>query len=360
MNNRTTARERKAIPGHFKALLAIVLFFLLLGGAHLVLSRYLMYIISVMGIYIIATVSLNLTNGYAGLFSLGHAGFMAIGAYASTLLTFPVSLRQAYDLPLLPALLGGQGYQWPFLPAILVAGILAAFGAVLIGAPVLRLRGHYLAVATLGFMVIITTMAKTLKWLTRGSAGIQVIPHYTNVWWVYVWALITVYVIWRIINSSYGRAMMAIRDDETAAQSQGINLVKYKLLSFVIGAFFAGVAGGLYAHLARAIRPYEFSFTMTFEIVIMLVIGGAGTMIGPVVGAALLITLGYALKPLEESLRLYGLIELVYASLLIVIMLWRPQGIVGGNLTLQGLGQWFRRLLGSTGERHKGTLPDPP
>lgn len=349
MNNAVATTREKAVPGYIKALLAIALLFMLLGVAQFVLSRYLIYIICVTGIYIIATVSLNLTNGYTGLFSLGHAGFMAIGAYAATLLTFPVVLRKAYELPLLPSMLGGAEYQWPFLPAILVAGVLAALAAILVGAPVLRLRGHYLAVATLGFMVIITTLAKTLRDLTRGSAGIQVIPHYTNIWWVYVWVVITIYVIWRIINSSYGRAMMAIRDDETAAQSQGINLVKYKLLSFIAGAFFAGVAGGLYAHLTRAIRPYEFSFTMTFEIVIMLVIGGAGTMIGPVVGAALLIALGYALKPLEEGLNLYGLIELVYATLLIIIMLWRPEGVAGRKLNFARLEDWFRRLFQSIG-----------
>ena len=344
MKNAVSLTEVKALPDYVRPLAVVVSLFLLLVIAHFVLNRYLLYIVCVMGIYIIATVSLNLTNGYAGLFSLGHAGFMAVGAYAATLLTFPVALRKAYELPLLPAMLGGPEYQWPFFPAILVGGLLAALAAVLVGAPVLRLRGHYLAVATLGFMVIITTLAKTLRDLTRGSAGIQVIPHYANLWWVYAWVLITIYVIWRIVGSSFGRAMMAIRDDETAAQTQGINLMKYKFLSFIIGAFFAGVAGGLYAHLTRAIRPYEFSFAMTFQIVIMLIIGGAGTMTGPIVGASLLVGLRYALKPLEEGLRVYGLIELIYASLLIVIMLWRPEGIVGRKLTFEWPGGWSQHL----------------
>jgi len=126
--------------------------------------------------------------------------------------------------------------------------------------------------------------------------------------------------------------MIAIREDEVAAQVLGIYPMKYKLLSFVIGAFFAGVAGGLYAHFTKAIRPFEFSFFLTFQIVVMLIIGGMGTMSGPIVGAASLITLRYALKPVEEHFKVYGFIELIYAILLIVIMLWKPEGIMGKRL----------------------------
>jgi len=293
------------------------------------LNRYLIHIVVLMGIFSIATVSLNLTNGYTGLFSLGHAAFMAIGAYTSTLLTFPLALRESYELPLLPTILGGPERVWPFLPALISGGILAAGAALIFGAPVLRLRGHYLSVASLGFMVIVTTFAKTLRDLTRGSMGINAIPLYTNIYWTYLWLLMTVYVVWRIVHSRFGRAMMAIRDDETAAQVLGIYPMKYKLMSFVIGAFFAGVAGGLYAHFTKAIRPYEFSFVLTFQIVVMLVVGGVGTMSGPIVGAFSLIMMRYALKPLEEHLKLYGFIELVYAALLIIIMLWKPEGIMG-------------------------------
>jgi branched-chain amino acid transport system permease protein len=282
-----------------------------------------------MGIYSIATVSLNLTNGYTGLFSLGHAAFMAIGAYTSTLLTFPVPLREAYDLPRLPWFLGGPDAAWSFFPALLAGGALASCAALLIGAPVLRLRGHYLSVASLGFMVIVVTFAKTLKSVTRGPMGISAIPLYTNVYWTFLWLFITMYVVWRIVNSRFGRALMALREDETAAQVLGVYPMKYKLFAFVVGAFFAGVAGGLYAHLTKAIRPFEFSFTLTFQIVVMLIVGGMGTMSGPVVGAVLLLALRYALKPLEEHLKLYGLIELIYALLLIVIMLWKPEGLVG-------------------------------
>jgi len=303
--------------------------FVVLGIFNLVLDNYILHIITVIGIYIIAATSLNLTNGYTGIFSLGHTGFMLIGAYTSVLLTYKVSLRAAYNLPSLPTLLGGANYQWPFLPALLMGGVIAAIVAMIVGYPVLRLRGHYLAVASLGFMIIVTTMAKGMKSFTRGASGIQVIPHYSNLWNVYIWVAITIFVLWRILQSAPGRAMLAIRESELSAQSQGINLMKYKLYAFVSGAFFAGIAGGLYAHFTRSIRPYEFSFSMTFFIVIMPIIGGSRNLFGPALGASLLITMRYLLKPAEEALGVYGLVELIYAALLVSVMIWRPGGILG-------------------------------
>jgi len=320
---------KRRIPTEWYFLLWGVLLFVGVFLANQLLNRYLLYILVLMGIYSIATVSLNLTNGYAGLFSLGHAAFMAIGAYTSTLLTFPLSLREAYELPMLPTFLGGPDAVWPFFPALCMGGLLASLAALLIGAPVLRLRGHYLSVASLGFVVIITTFAKTMKSITRGPMGISAIPSYTNIYWTYLWLFITVYVVWRLVNSRFGRAIMALREDETAAQVLGIYPMKYKLFSFVVGAFFAGVAGGLYAHFTKAIRPFEFSFFLTFQIVVMLILGGMGTIGGPIVGAVSLLALRYALKPLEEHFKIYGLIEIIYAVLLIVVMLFKPEGLVG-------------------------------
>ena len=320
---------KRRIPTEWYFLLWGVLLFVGVFLANQLLNRYLLYILVLMGIYSIATVSLNLTNGYAGLFSLGHAAFMAIGAYTSTLLTFPLALREAYDLPMLPAFLGGPDAVWPFFPALCMGGLLSSLAALLIGAPVLRLRGHYLSVASLGFVVIVTTFAKTLKSITRGPMGISAIPSYTNIYWTYLWLFITVYVVWRLVNSRFGRAIMALREDETAAQVLGIYPMKYKLFSFVVGAFFAGVAGGLYAHFTKAIRPFEFSFFLTFQIVVMLILGGMGTIGGPIVGAVSLLALRYALKPLEEHFKIYGLIEIIYAVLLIVVMLFKPEGLVG-------------------------------
>ncbi len=319
-----------------KRILAVVLvavFFVCLWIANFTLSKYVIFIISLIGVYIVASESLNLTNGYTGLFSLGHAGFMAVGAYTSALLTFPAESRDIFVIARLPAMLGGPEAQWPFLPALIMGGIFAAVLAAAVGLPVLRLKGHYLAVASLGLMVLITALAMNLRDLTRGSIGINSIPTYTNVWWSYIAALITVYVVWRIVHSSVGRAMKAIREDEVAAKVQGINPLKYKLLSFTIGAFFAGIAGGLYGHLSGAIRPYAFSFNLTFQIVIMVVLGGQGTIAGPVAGAVIITVLRYVLKPLEEALQIYGLVELVYASLLIATMLRKPEGIMGTTRT---------------------------
>jgi len=307
----------------------VVIFFLGLWIANATLSKYVIFIMSLIGVYIVAAESLNLTNGYTGLFSLGHAGFMAVGAYTSALLTFPVKSREIFVIARLPFILGGPEAQWPFMPALIMGGIFAALLAALVGLPVLRLRGHYLSVASLGLMVLIIALAMNLRNITRGSIGINSIPNYTNIWWSYVWAIITVYVVWRIVHSSFGRAMKAIREDDVAAQVQGINPLKYKLLAFTIGAFFAGISGGLYAHLSGAIRPYAFSFNMTFQIVIMVVLGGQGTILGPVAGAVILTILRFVLKPLEEKLGIYGLVELVYATLLIVTMLRKPEGIMG-------------------------------
>jgi len=312
--------------------LVVCILFLLLWVSDRVFSRYIVFIISIIGVYIVAAESLNLTNGYSGLFSLGHAGFMAVGAYTSALLTFPVEMREIFALAPLPNWLGGSSFQWPFLPALIVGGLFSTILAFIVGIPVLRLRGHYLAVASLGLMVIITALTMNLRSITRGSIGINSIPKYTNIYWSYGWAVITVYVVWRIVNSSFGRAMLAVREDPGAAQVQGINLLKYKLLSFVIGAFFAGVAGGLYGHLTGAIRPYAFSFDLTFQIVIMVVIGGQGTIAGPVAGATLLTILRYILKPVEEGLNIYGLVELIYATLLILVMMYKPEGIMGKRL----------------------------
>lgn len=328
-------------------LATLILLFAVLTLANFALNRYVVYIITLIAIYIIATESLNLTNGYTGLFSLGHAGFMAVGAYTSALLTFPSVMRSTYGLPQLPAILGGATFEWPFFAAQLAGGLCAAALALPVGFPVLRLRGHYLSVATLGLMVIVQTLATNLREITRGALGINGIPHYTDIWWAYGWAVVTVYVAWRLVNSSYGRAMMAIREDETAAQVLGINITKYKVLSFTVGAFFAGVAGALFCHLTTAISPYDFSFALTFDIVIFLIVGGTGTLVGPIMGASLLTGLTFALKPLEEGLGIYGLIELILAALLIVTMMKRPRGLAGGKET--SLKELWTKIVGRVG-----------
>ncbi len=306
-------------------------------------NSYYREIFSIIGINIILVTSLNISNGFTGLFSLGHAGFMAVGAYTSALLDLPLD-KKAMLLPNLPYWLGH--ISLPFLLSVIMAGFMAAFFAVLVGYPVLRLKGHYLSVATLGFMVIVRVVINNTPNLTRGAIGINNIPNYTNIWWVYFWVVITVYALWRIINSSYGRAFLAIREDHIAASLSGVNLTKYKILSFAIGAFFAGVAGALWAHQITAITPRAFSFVTTFNIVVMLVIGGMGSISGSIVSAFLLTLLPELMRPLEEGMvlfgyqlpQLYGLTQLIMATLLILVMIFRPKGLMGDReLSLKGI-----------------------
>lgn len=297
------------------------------------LNDYYLRVLAVVAINIILTTSLNLTNGFTGDFSLGHAAFMAIGAYLSAVLTLPVTSK-ATLMPNLPAWLGQA--QVPFVLACVLGGVLAALVAVVVGVPVLRLRGHYLAVATLGLMVIVRAVAINWTTVTRGAKGINGLPAYTNIWWAYAWAVVTIYVIWRLVNSSYGRAMMAIREDAQAAAARGVNVTAHRLLAFCVGAFFAGIAGALWGHLITAITPHSFSFLITFNVVVMLVVGGMGSISGSIVGATLMTLVPELLSKVETSLSLgghplYGLSQIVIAVTITLVMIFRRQGLLGGR-----------------------------
>jgi branched-chain amino acid transport system permease protein len=264
------------------------------------------------GINIILAVSLNLINGYTGQFSLGHAGFMAVGAYSSAVLTTNLGAG------LLP-LVGGQ--TWLLFPiALLVGGMVAATAGLIVGAPSLRLKGDYLAIVTLGFGEIIKVIFQNIDAVgaARGMIGI---PPYTNLFWTFGVASMTVYVVWALVNSTYGRGFIAVNDDEIAAEAMGINSTRYKITAFVIGAFFAGVAGGLYAHFKQYISPAGFDFNKSIEVVVMVILGGMGRT-GGVIVAAILLTV------LTETLRKFGDYRMIlYSALLIILMLTRPQGL---------------------------------
>jgi len=314
-----------------------LLYLALLAGlvflAQSALNDYYQRVLAVMAINIILTVSLNLTNGFSGDFSLGHAAFISIGAYASALLTLPVTTK-ATLIPGLPAWLGQA--EMPFIVATLAGGLMAALVAVVVGVPVLRLRGHYLAVATLGLMVIVRTVAVNWTEVTRGAKGINGLPAVTNLWWAFGWAAMTGYVVWRLVNSSYGRAMMAIREDSEAAAARGINVTGHRLLAFCVGAFFAGVAGALWGHLITAITPQSFYFTITFNVVVMLVVGGMGSISGSVIGAAVMTLVPEALRRLETDVTLgghplYGLSQILMAVTITLVMIFRRQGLLGGR-----------------------------
>jgi branched-chain amino acid transport system permease protein len=264
------------------------------------------------GINITLAVSLNLINGFTGQFSLGHAGFMAIGAYCSAVLT------TNYGAQLLP-LVGGK--VWILFPLSLCAGgLAAAIAGLVVGIPSLRLKGDYLAVVTLGFGEIIRVILQNVD-AVGGSRGLVGIPDYTNIFWTFGVAAVTIYVVWALVNSTYGRGFLAVSDDEVAAETIGINATRYKIIAFIVGAFFAGMAGGLYAHLRQFIAPAGFDFNKSIEIVVMVILGGMGRNVGVVV-AAIVLTI------ITEPLRRFGEYRIIlYSLLIIVLMIARPQGL---------------------------------
>lgn len=293
--------------------------------AHARLDDYVLSIINFVGIYVILAVSLNITNGFAGLFSLGHPGFMAIGGYVTAVLTLPPARKEMFLT--LPAWLATT--ELPFFPALLAGGACAALTALLLGIPVLRLRGHYLAVATMGFLIIVQVLITNWESVTRGPLGLNGLPSLTNLWWVLPWVAATVYVSWKIKFSSLGRTMLSVREDSLAAQCLGVNSFRTRIAALVIGAFFAGAAGGLWAHLVTAITPTSFSLIMAFNIVVMVVVGGTGSITGACLGAVFFTVVTEFFRPLEESFELYGLAEIIMAFFLILILVFRPAGLFG-------------------------------
>lgn len=272
------------------------------------------------GINIILAVSLNLVNGYTGQFSLGHAGFMSVGAYFSA----------AVSLFLVPRLLGdaeaGAVQQGGFFLAALIAGgLCAAFAGLLVGVPSLRLKGDYLALVTLGFGEIIRVVFQNVEVL-GGALGLNGIPAHTTIFWVIAFVALTVFVVTSLVHSTYGRGFLATHDDEIASEAIGLNTTNYKIVAFVIGAFFAGIAGGLYGHFKLTITPTGFDFTKSIEIVVMVILGGMGNTFGVILAAVLLTLLPELLRPIAE----YRMI--IYSFLLIVLMLVRPQGLFNFHL----------------------------
>jgi branched-chain amino acid transport system permease protein len=305
----------------------------LLGAAAIaliqaLLSDYLVILASIVLVYVMLSVSLQVTNGLTGLFSLGHPAFMTIGAYVAAILTYPTQ-RKGFMMPDLPAWLAGQ--QWDLLPALLAGAVAATLAAGIVGACVLRLKGHYLAVATLGLIIIVRVVINNQDGYTRGGLGLSGVARLTDLWWVYAWTVLAVYVAWRIKHASLGRAMLAIRENEMAARCMGIDVFRTRLLAFVIGAFFAGIAGGLMVHLVSVITPGSYGIPLAFNLVVMVVIGGTGSITGAIVAAVAISLLGEALKPIEETLELYGLSQVLIALGLIVVLRLRPQGLFGSS-----------------------------
>ncbi len=299
------------------------------------LDPYFYDIVLTIGINIILAVGLNLVNGYTGQFSLGHAGFMAVGAYLSA----SVSVFLADDFARLFGM-SETAQTFLYLNALLLGGIGAAVVGLMVGVPSLRLKGDYLAIVTLGFGEIIRVIIQNTEAI-GGARGFSLPEAPTNFFWTYLAAALCIYVVVLLVHSTWGRGFITVADDEIAAEAMGINTTKYKVIAFVIAAFFAGIAGGLYAHFKQYIHPEGFNFLRSVDIVVIVILGGMGNTVG-VIAAAILLTL------LPEGLRYVAGWEvlplwlrhiaqnrmILYSLLLIILMLTRPQGLFAGSTRL--------------------------
>jgi branched-chain amino acid transport system permease protein len=299
-------------------------------------SEYQIRILNNMAIFIILAVSYNLVNGFCGILHLGPNAFITIGAYTSALLTMSGAEKQMSFI-IAPLIWPFSVMHAPFAISLVAGGFLATVFAFLICFPVFRVRGDYLAIVTLGFGEVIRVLANALQGVTNGSLGLKGLPPFTNMWWSWGIALVTVILISKLINSGYGRAMKAIREDEKAARAMGIDPLKHLMLAFMISAFFSGVAGGLLAHLITAISPTLFTFFLTFNLLIMIVVGGLGSTTGAVIGAALFAWGGEALRVVEQPVDLGffripgipGMRMVIFSIILMVVILFWRRGVMG-------------------------------
>ena len=334
------------MPTFIKRILGLVIVVLVLVGMNAFMSRqglfgfglpyYYAEIINLTGISIILAVSLNLITGFTGQFSIGHAGFMAVGAYSSVFMTV------YYSEPLekaLTAVVGASVAQaLVFLLVIIFGALVAALAGLVVGIPSLRLRGDYLAIVTLGFAEIIRIIILNID-RVGGATGFRgrvppwdgrlIIPQYANFIWIGGFAVLTIVIVYNIVNSDVGRALISIREDELAAEAMGINTTRHKVLSFVISSSFAGIAGALFGHFRQFLHTNDFQFIRSIEIIIMIVLGGMGSITGAVLGAIVITILPELLRKLPGDLYSYRLV--IYSALLIVIMLTRPQGVMGAK-----------------------------
>lgn len=273
-----------------------------------ILDPYVQLILIYLGINIMLAASLNLVNGYMGEFSVGHAGFMAVGAYVASILTVRV----------FPA----TALEWMFPLALIGGGLVAAVAGLVVALPSFRTRGDYLAIVTLAFLMIVKSVIENIDAI-GGPRGFLGMAKLTNLPWTYVWVVLTLWCLRNFIYSHLGRGVIAIREDEIAADLMGVDTRRVKLLTFVISAFFTGVAGGLYAHVILFINPRSFDIIKSTDILIMVYLGGIGSLAGSVLGATIVTVLLELLRPL-------GVWRMVLMPLVLVLMmLFRPRGILG-------------------------------
>ena len=284
-----------------------------------IIDNYLFATLMTICINIILATSLNLVVGFTGQLSLGHAGFMAIGAYTCAIITMNID---------------GVG---GFLLGVASGAVLAAIVGALVGLPTLRLRGDYLAIATLGLAEIIRVVILNMD-ITNGAAGLSNIPRMVDWNWMFGFTALTLVFLWNYIRSSHGRRAIAVREDEIAAEAIGINTTRAKVQAFTIGAFFAGVGGALYASYFYVIKPDQFGFLKSIDILVIVVLGGLGSMSGSIIAAILLAVVSTLLAQVS------GLRMILYALILILLMIFRPGGLMGSReLSLKVFGRVFSR-----------------
>ena len=323
------ARKTLPMPVRYAINAVVVLVLLVLGELMIdggVVNRYQSTVLEQVGIYIILAVSLNIATGYLGQLPLGHAGFMSVGGYGCAI--FITHMMATLGLTARDFATGSPLCGLLFVGGLLVGGLCAAVCGLIIGIPALRLKGDYLAIITLAFSEIIRVVMLNIDdvlgfKLTGGAAGLTGIPGYTSFLNVFIVVAVVCFLIHTMMKSRHGRAILAIRDNEIAAEASGVNTTYYKTLAFVASAFFAGVAGGLYAGCIGVLQPAVFGFMKSIEILVMVVLGGMGSMLGSVISATFLTILPEALRAFSE----YRMI--VYAVVLILVMIFRPQGLLG-------------------------------
>ena len=352
------SEDRVARMKSLKALPAPIIAVLILTGIGILLDNtanaYTQFVMLLILTNVVLATSLNLVNGFTGQFSLGHAGFMAVGAYTSAWLAMRPELAAVPDL-----------LRFLLLPV--AAGLLAAAAGYVVGLPSLRLKGDYLAIVTLGFGEIIRVALLNSEALggARGLYGIsstQAVPamglsEFTAQFFVAsVWAVITFVVLWRVVHSAKGRAFLSVREDEIAAEAMGINTTQTKVRAFVISAFFAGVGGSLFAHSVKYLNPSTFTFTKSVDFIIMIVLGGMGSLTGSVIAAAIITVLPEMVLRELQQLTGVDLRMVIYSLLLILFMILRPSGILG---TLEAPELW-KKIFGRKKEFAQKPAGDAP
>jgi len=319
------------VPPGLRGVLPVVLACLALAAGQRLFGgqEFFVYVASLVGVNVVLAVSLNVVNGMTGQFSIGHAGFMAVGAYAAGRLSLPLGDVAVSGLPV------AASDQLLFAVSLLAGRGAAAACGFVVGLPSLRLKGDYLAIVTLGFGEIVRVIIQNTPAL-GGALGLSGIPQRGSLFAVWLCAFLAVLVARRIAESSHGRSLTAIREDEVAAEAMGVNTTAYKVRAFVVSAFFAGVAGGLFAHFVPIINPGSFTFVKSMEVVVMVVAGGLGSTTGSILAAVVLTLLPEALRSGFNRFAGEGAGAVVdqvrmpvYGLLLVVLMLARPQGLFG-------------------------------